>query len=135
MDASPVAEALRFLNHSIANASAAAMDESAVRIRSAPPMLKQVHDYLIVILLVTVMFAMGCSITWTQVWNHVRKPIGVVSGMVSQFLLLPLAAYLLITSLDISPLHASGLLVLASSPGGVTSNIFTFFNDGDLSLR
>lgn len=32
-----------------------------------PPILKQIHDYLIVVLLVSVMFAMGCSITWSQV--------------------------------------------------------------------
>lgn len=128
----PVAEALRFLNETIANATN--VDEDVIRIKPTPPVLKQVHDYLIVILLVTVMFAMGCSITWFEVWCHVKKPIGVVSGMISQFILLPLAAYCIITSLNIQPLHAAGLLVLASSPGGVTSNIFTFFNDGDLSL-
>lgn len=33
----------------------------------APPMLKKVHDILIVVLLVSVMFAMGCSITLEQV--------------------------------------------------------------------
>jgi len=32
-----------------------------------PPMLKKIHDLLIIVLLVTVMFAMGCSITWKQV--------------------------------------------------------------------
>ena len=31
------------------------------------PLLKKIHDYLIVVLLVAVMFAMGCSITWSQV--------------------------------------------------------------------
>ncbi|XP_025016214.1 sodium/bile acid cotransporter-like [Tetranychus urticae] len=36
--------------------------------------------------------------------------------------------------IDIDPLHAAGLLILASSPRGVTSNIFTFFCDGDVSL-
>ena len=36
------------------------------RSKSAP-ILKQIHDYLIVVLLVAVMFAMGCSITWSQV--------------------------------------------------------------------
>lgn len=133
MDAAPVAEALRFLNESLAGNSSSLMQDP-IKVRPTAPVLKQVHDYLIVILLVTVMFAMGCSITWTQVWSHVKKPIGVISGMVSQFVLLPLAAYTLITTLGIGPLHAAGLLVLASSPGGVTSNIFTFFNDGDLSL-
>lgn len=52
-----------------------------------------------------------------------------------RFLLLPFAAFMLITLFEIQPLHAAGLLILASSPGGVTSNVFTFFCDGDLSLR
>lgn len=55
--------------------------------------------------------------------------------LLSRFVLLPFAAYVLITSLEIEPLHAAGLLILASSPGGVTSNVFTFFCEGDLSLR
>ena len=31
------------------------------------PLLKQIHDYLIVFLLICVMFAMGCSVTFEQV--------------------------------------------------------------------
>ncbi|OTF80045.1 hypothetical protein BLA29_002928, partial [Euroglyphus maynei] len=49
---------------------------SKEKVYKTPPMLKQIHDYLIVVLLISVMFAMGCSITWEQVWGHVRKPIG-----------------------------------------------------------
>lgn len=70
-----------------------------------------------------------------KVWSHVRKPVGVLTGMVSQFLLLPFSAYCLVHILAIEPLHAAGLLILASSPGGVTSNLFTYFCDGDVSLR
>ncbi|RWS14428.1 hypothetical protein B4U79_14367 [Dinothrombium tinctorium] len=32
----------------------------------SPPLIKKVHDFLITILLLAVMFAMGCSITWEQ---------------------------------------------------------------------
>ncbi|XP_053213721.1 ileal sodium/bile acid cotransporter-like isoform X2 [Panonychus citri] len=99
-----------------------------------PPILKKIHDLLITSLLVSVMFAMGCSITLEEVWSHVRKPVGVLTGMVSQFLLLPFSAYCLVHILAIEPLHAAGLLILASSPGGVTSNLFTYFCDGDVSL-
>lgn len=70
-----------------------------------------------------------------QVWGHVKKPVGVLTGMLSQFILLPFASYVLIQTLDINPLHSAGLLILASSPGGVTSNVFTYFLEGDLSLR
>lgn len=98
------------------------------------PPLKIAHDVLIVVLLVAVMFSMGCHITVTEVWQHIKKPIGACIGMCSQFILLPLGAFCLILSLRLDPLHATGMLVLSCSPGGVTSNIFTYFCDGDVSL-
>ncbi|KAH9399633.1 hypothetical protein TYRP_017622, partial [Tyrophagus putrescentiae] len=104
------------------------------RQNKAAPLLKKVHDWMIVVLLVCVMFAMGCSITWAQVWSHVRRPVGVLIGMLSQFVLLPFSAYCLIVIFKLDPLHATGLLILACSPGGVTSNIFAYFLEGDLSL-
>ena len=55
--------------------------------------------------------------------------------MISQFVLLPACAYFLIVVFQIDPLHATGLLILACSPGGVTSNVFAYFCEGDLSLR
>lgn len=70
-----------------------------------------------------------------QVLGHIKKPIGIITGVVSQFFLLPFSAYCLVNFLSIEPLHAAGLLILASSPGGVTSNLFTYFCDGDVSLR
>ncbi|KFM67580.1 Ileal sodium/bile acid cotransporter, partial [Stegodyphus mimosarum] len=54
--------------------------------------------------------------------------------MCSQFVLLPLSAFCLIKVLGLNILHATGLLLLACSPGGVTSNIFTYFCEGDISL-
>ncbi|RWS23990.1 Ileal sodium/bile acid cotransporter-like protein [Leptotrombidium deliense] len=102
---------------------------------SSPPLIKKIHDMLITTLLLAVMFAMGCSITFEEVMSHLKKPIGVITGMISQFFLLPFSAFCLVTFLKIDALHAAGLLILASSPGGVTSNIFTFFCDGDISLR
>lgn len=69
-----------------------------------------------------------------QLWHHIRRPIGIVIGMCSQFVLLPLSAFLLIKVLGLGILHATGLLLLACSPGGVTSNIFTYFCEGDISL-
>lgn len=70
-----------------------------------------------------------------QLWMHIRRPIGIIIGMLSQFVLLPLSAFILIKVLGLGILHATGLLLLACSPGGVTSNIFTYFCDGDISLR
>lgn len=98
------------------------------------PQVKLAHDILICVLLVSVMFAMGCHITWNEVWSHISRPVGVLIGMLSQFCLLPLAAFSIIVLLHLDPLYATGMLVLACSPGGVTSNIFSYFCDGDISL-
>lgn len=56
------------------------MSPAVKPIVSSKKMLKAIHDYLIVMLLVSVMFAMGCSITWKQVspWA-VRILVGVIS--------------------------------------------------------
>ncbi|UYV81016.1 hypothetical protein LAZ67_19002533 [Cordylochernes scorpioides] len=71
---------------------------------------------------------------FTNVWHHVRRPWSVLIGMLSQFVLLPLSAFCLISGLGLSPLHGTGMLLLSCSPGGVTSNIFAYFCDGDISL-
>jgi len=93
--AGPIAEALTLNASAIvgavisdmtsdANVSLMDVADQPVKILPTPPLLKQIHDLLIVVLLVTVMFAMGCSITWKQVWSHVKRPVGVVTGMISQ---------------------------------------------------
>lgn len=71
---------LKLMNR-VSSGTDAALNDSAITPASpmvatvkpasgAPPLLKKIHDYLIVTLLVSVMFAMGCSITWKQVSFH-----------------------------------------------------------------
>uniref|UniRef100_A0A6P6Y7Y8 Solute carrier family 10 member 6-like n=1 Tax=Dermatophagoides pteronyssinus TaxID=6956 RepID=A0A6P6Y7Y8_DERPT len=100
----------------------------------ATPLLKLIHDYLLVILLISVMFSMGCGVTIFEVWNHLRRPTAVLVCIAAQFFLVPFIGYLIITLLELEVLHSTGLLILACCPGGVTSNIFTFLADGDLPL-
>lgn len=95
--------------------------------------LLQKDKILINVLFQFPMISMQCFLL--QLWMHVRRPIGIIIGMLSQFVLLPLSAFILIKVLGLGILHATGLLLLACSPGGVTSNIFTYFCDGDISLR
>lgn len=80
------------------------------------------------------MFAMGCHITIKEIWQHIHRPVGVIIGMISQFILLPLSAFGLIRAFGLNAFHGTGMLLLACSPGGVTSSIFTYFCDGDISL-
>ncbi|KFM68083.1 Solute carrier family 10 member 6, partial [Stegodyphus mimosarum] len=95
---------------------------------------KPIIDYLLLTILIIIMLAMGCEITWTQLKSHILKPIGIGIGMVSQFFIMPLTAYSLMRSISITGLYATGVLIISCCPGGVLSNIFTYLCDGDLSL-
>ncbi|PRD25013.1 UNVERIFIED_CONTAM: Solute carrier family 10 member 6 [Trichonephila clavipes] len=97
--------------------------------------LKPVIDYLLLILLVLIMLSMGCEISLSQLWNHIRRPVGLSIGIVSQFGIKPLAAFAVLLAFGVEGLHATGVLIISCCPGGVLSNTFTYFSDGDLPLR
>ena len=53
------------------------------------------------------MFSLGCSVEVQKLWGHIRRPWGIAVGMLCQFGLMPLIAYLLIISFSLKPLHSS----------------------------
>ena len=84
--------------------------------------------------LVIIMFGIGLSLTWQDflnVFGH-RKPLFV--GLSAQIAGLPLAAALTIHLFDLPPETALGLMIIASSPGGATSNLFSYLMKGDVAL-
>lgn len=80
------------------------------------------------------MFSLGCSVEVQKLWGHIRRPWGIAVGMLCQFGLMPLIAYLLIISFSLKPLQAIAVLIMGCCPGGTVSNIFTFWVDGDMDL-
>ncbi|MFH7564539.1 bile acid:sodium symporter family protein [Oceanimonas smirnovii] len=70
--------------------------------------------------------------------GHFRRllhwPRALFTGLVLQWLLLPLLAWLLIVLLALPPLLGAALILVASAPGGATSNMFSFLADGDTAL-
>ncbi len=50
-------------------------------------------------------------------------------------LLLPAAAFGLVTLFDLDPLLAVGMMLLAASPGGTTANLFSHLFRGDVALN
>lgn len=84
--------------------------------------------------LVMAMFGMGATLTARDFRDVVREPRSVTLGLTVQLLLVPLAAYLFLTTLSVSGGVAIGLALIAAIPGGTTSNIFTFFARGNSAL-
>jgi BASS family bile acid:Na+ symporter len=84
--------------------------------------------------LVMAMFGMGATLTARDFRDLVREPAAVTLGMVVQLMLVPLATFGFLRLLGVHGGVAVGIALLASIPGGTTSNIFTYFARGNSAL-
>ncbi len=87
-----------------------------------------------VFILILIMIAMGAKMKLKHIRNHVKKPLGPLAGFVSQFVIMPLVSFMVAHLLKLEPEHAIGALIMACSPGGVMSNMVTYYTKGDCSL-
>lgn len=97
--------------------------------------LKTLSDIVIPGTLVIIMLGMGSTVKIKNLWEHLRRPIGPAVGMLSQFIVLPLVMFGLAHLLQLDSYAAVGLIVLSACPGGSTSNMFSYWADGDVPLR
>ncbi len=81
-----------------------------------------------------IMFALGVSLTPADFRFALRRPHPLLAGLLSQVVLLPVVAALLIRAFTLPLELAVGVLVLACCPGGVTSNVMTRLARGDVAL-
>ncbi|KAG1648487.1 Solute carrier family 10 member 6 [Nymphon striatum] len=117
------------------NSSSNESFNGTLEVQFETPVLKKVMDVLLIVIVVFVMISMGCIITKEEIWKHIKTPISLLIGMVSQFVILPLCSYGISCALGLTTNVAIGMLVLSCCPGGTFSNLFTYWMDGDVSLR
>jgi BASS family bile acid:Na+ symporter len=84
--------------------------------------------------LVMAMLGMGATLTARDFRDVVREPKSVTLGLIVQIVLVPLAAFVFLRALGVHGGVAVGIALIASIPGGTTSNIFTFFARGNSAL-
>lgn len=88
----------------------------------------------IVPLLMAVMLGMGLTLNWRdfqQVWQH-RFVVGL--GVSIQFLIMPLAAWLLSMLFSLSLELMIGMMLVGATAGGTASNVITYLAKGDVAL-
>ena len=81
-----------------------------------------------------VMFAMGLSLKRSDFGLVFEEPRAVFLGSFSQLILLPLIGFGVATLFASTPEQAVGLVLVASCPGGPSSNLMTRLIKGDLAL-
>ena len=84
--------------------------------------------------LAIIMFGLGLGLTAQDFLRVVKNPKDFLIGFLSQVILLPIVAIILISLISLPIEIAMGVMVIAAAPGGVTSNILTKFADGDVAL-
>lgn len=84
--------------------------------------------------LAVIMFSLGLGLTLDDFRAVARAPGAFLLGVLNQMVLLPLVGYAVAVASGLSPELAVGIMILAFSPGGVTSNILTRMVGGDMAL-
>ena len=80
------------------------------------------------------MFVVGLRLTLTDFRAVFATPTALLTGLLVQVCLLPLAAVFLARAFDLSVPMATGLVILSVSPGGITSNYIAMLARADVAL-
>ena len=86
------------------------------------------------IILALIMLGLGLGLKLEDFSRVLKTPKDFIVGFISQLIILPIVAYILILIFRAPPEIAIGVMIIAAAPGGVTSNIMTKFADGDVAL-
>ena len=72
------------------------------------------------IILALIMLGLGLGLKLEDFGRVFKVPKDFIVGFISQLIILPIVAYILILILKTSPEIAIGVMIIAAAPGGVT---------------
>lgn len=81
-----------------------------------------------------IMFGVALGVKLEDFKEMIRNPKGAISGIVSQFILLPAVTFLLVWIFRPLPGIALGMILVAACPGGNVSNFFSSVARGNIAL-
>ncbi len=115
------------------------VDYRFARLAAAPvqPTLDRIFKMAIILMLFFVMVGMGLTLAFKDFALVFTKPRGIVLGQILQFGFMPLLAMALGHLLGFYqqyPFIFVGMILITAIPGGVTSNLMTYYAKGDLAL-
>jgi len=88
----------------------------------------------IIPLLALIMFGMGMTLNFTDFKRVLTQPKIIVIGLLLQFLIMPLAAYLIATGMGMSLALLTGMILVGASSGGTASNVICYLAKGNVAL-
>jgi BASS family bile acid:Na+ symporter len=89
---------------------------------------------LLPVAVIVIMFGLGLTLAVQDFARVARYPRAAALGLTFQLVAMPIVAYLIVQMFSMSPVLGMGLMVLALSPAGSTSNMITYLCKGDVAL-
>lgn len=86
------------------------------------------------IALAIIMVGIGLSLTRADFAVQARSPWATIVGVFGQLVLVPLVGIGVALIFGLSPMLALGLVLVAATPGGATSNLITYLSRGNVAL-
>lgn len=90
--------------------------------------------FIVLPILTLLMFSLGLTLSIEDFKLLFSRPKSVLVGLCGQLFLLPVVAFILSVLFDLTPLFFIGVMLIACSPGGSSSNIFSKLVNGDIAL-
>lgn len=84
--------------------------------------------------LAIIMLGMGMTLIPTDFTRIVKFPKAILLGLTNQLIFLPIIGFSLAIAFDLNPTMAVGLMILATCPGGATSNLIVQVCKGNIAL-
>lgn len=90
--------------------------------------------WIVLPILTLLMFELGLTLRIEDFKLFRKRPRPIIAGLIGQIVLLPILAFLLGSIFHLEPLFFIGIILIACSPGGSSSNIFSMIAKGDVAL-
>ena len=90
--------------------------------------------FIVLPILTLLMFDLGLALRPADFRLLAERPKAVFVGLTGQILLLPLIAWAVASGFHLAPLFFLGVMLIACSPGGSSSNVFSMLAGGDVAL-
>ena len=99
-----------------------------------PEFFAQVKPSVINPMLGIIMFGMGLALKVEDFRVVFSRPRDIFIGVASQFIVMPLLAFVLTRVFALDEALAIGVILVGCCPGGTASNVITYLSGGDLAL-
>lgn len=86
------------------------------------------------VMLGVVMFGMGLTLKARDFSEVFTRPLDVLIGILAQFVIMPVLAWVLCLILNLPAEIAVGVILVGCCPGGTSSNVMTYLAKGDVPL-